>query len=117
MAHTTAKLIAGIRTVWVPITEPCVWDAGTAQWAVELSCPAGLSAAVEKVLVDSIVAVIDAVTRAGVACGRRALPILGTRLYLWSTGSVRSQIPPQQGPDTLQSPPPASPAFQGQQKL
>lgn len=66
----------------MPITEPRVWDAGTAQGAVKLSCPAGLSAAVEKVLVDSIVAVIDAVTRAGVFHGRRALPILGTRLYL-----------------------------------
>lgn len=105
MAHTTAKLIAGIRTVWVPITEPRVWDAGTAQWALELSCSAGLFTAVGKVLVDSIVAVVDAVTRAGVARGRRALPILGTRLYLCSTGSVRSQMPPQQGPVTLHSPP------------
>lgn len=94
MTHTTAKLITGIRTVWVPITEPRVWDAGTTQWAVELSCPAGLSAAVGKVLVNSIMAVIDAVTRAGAARGRRALPILGTWLYLWSTRSVRSQMPP-----------------------
>lgn len=66
----------------MPITEPRVWDAGTAQWALELSCSAGLFTAVGKVLVDSIVAVIDAVTRAGVARGRQALPILGTRLYL-----------------------------------
>lgn len=64
------------------ITEPRVWDACTIQWAAELPFLAGLAAAVGKVLLDIIWAVIDVVTRAGAACRRWALPILGTGLYL-----------------------------------
>lgn len=70
MAHTTAKLITGVRTVWVAITEPGMWDTGAAQQAAELPCRAGLVAAVEKDLVDAFRAVIDAVTRAKAALGR-----------------------------------------------
>lgn len=64
------------------ITEPGVWDAGTAQQATELPCWAGLAAAVGKDLVDAIRAVIDAVTRAEAACGRWAFSILGAWLHL-----------------------------------
>lgn len=86
------------------ITEPGMWDAGVAQQAAELPCWAGLAATVGKDLVNVIRAVTDAVTRAEAACRWWALPILGARLHLWSTESVRSLMPPQQSPGTPHSP-------------
>ena len=41
-AHTTAELVTGVRTVWVAITAPCVWDTDITQNAMQLALLTGL---------------------------------------------------------------------------
>lgn len=79
-ARTTAELITGVRTVWVAITAPCVWDTDIAQHATQLTLLTGLAAAVEKVLVRASRATTDVVTGARKGSQWLALPFLSTWL-------------------------------------
>lgn len=40
-AQTTAELITGVRTVWVAITAPRVWDTDIIQYATQLALLTG----------------------------------------------------------------------------
>lgn len=79
-AHTTAELITGVRTVWVAITTPCVWDTDTTQNATQLALLTGLEGAVEKILVRVSSATTDVITGARTGSQWLALPFLSTWL-------------------------------------
>lgn len=72
---SAAKLVAVVRTVPVPIAEPCGWDTQTVQQAAQLAFRAGLGPAVEKTLV-AVRAVIHDVTRGGADIGYLSTALL-----------------------------------------
>lgn len=76
----TAELITGVRTVWVAITEPCMWNTDITQNAMQLALLTGLEAAVEKILVRVSRATTDVVTGARTGSQWLALPFLSTWL-------------------------------------